>query len=736
MTDRRARLRELFREAIRLQRNQRSTYLASACAGEPGLAVEVAALLAADSESPTDDDVLLTGMGGRLAHANEGLDASGPVPAGEQFGPYHCVRLLGRGGMGAVYLALRLDVQKPVAIKVLRAAFGSPEGRRRFLRERTALARLEHPNIARFLDAGVRLGAPYYVMEYVDGSPLAAHARGLSLEARLRLFDGVCAAVAYAHQHLVVHRDLKPSNILVDRDGVAKLLDFGIARLLEDGDEEVTRPGMALMTPEYAAPEQFRGEAITPATDVYALGLLLYELLTGERPYSVRGLSAVRAEHLVSTVAVTPPSARLAGGPPRHATDLDAICLHALEKDAGRRYPTAAELRADLQRYLSRRPVEARPPTRLYITRRFVARHRLSSALVAAIVALLVGGSAAVAWHAGLAERQRLRAEQALRESEGVSAFLIELFEAQNPNVAQGAEPSARQLIASGLGRAERLTAYPVVQARLFDTIGRLYQVTGDLEPAERLLRRALAIRQAHLGARHADTAASLHNLANLLFERGTFDEAGRLFADAVTTRRDVLEARHPDLASSLAWHGEFLARVRRDPDRAEPLIREALEIGRAVLRPDDPQLAALLTSMVAVTTARSDHTASAALREALAIQTQQLGRTHPDTIVTLNNLGTTLIVSGDFAGAEAVLREALDLYRRVLGPAHHNVAIALNNLAALDRRRGRLADAARRQREAVTMASATLGAEHPTVLRLADRLSKIESLRREEARR
>jgi serine/threonine-protein kinase len=726
-------MREIFGQAVSLHPQLRSVHVAWACGSDLDLAREVEALLAADTAHPTGD-LLATGMGARLAEEADDGDPTSLVEAGEQLGSYRLLRLLGRGGMGAVHLAIRVDVQKLVAIKVLRGALTSLEGTRRFLLERTLLARLDHPNIARFLDAGVRPdGVPYFVMEYVDGAALGEYARALSLEARIALFDGVCAAVAYAHRHLVVHRDLKPSNILVDRAGVPKLLDFGIAKLLEDREEDVTRAGMPPMTPEYAAPEQFRGEPITPAADVYALGVLLFELLTGERPYSIRGLPMARAGHVVCEAAVPRPSTRVAGGRTawRHAGDLDAICLRALEKDPERRYPTAAELRADIQRYLSRRPIEARPPTRRYIVRRFLGRHRVAAAFVSIIVALLLGGTATVLWHAGRAEEERVRAEQALRESESVSAFLIDLFEAQNPNAAQGEEPSARELIASGVERAERLTAHPIVQARMFDTIGRLYQATGQLDMAEQLLRRALDVRRSHLGHQHPDTAASLHNLANLLFERGALDEAGRLFEDAVAVRREVLGPHHPELAASLAWHGEFLARVRRDPDRAEPLVREALAIGRQVLSRDDPRMAALLTAMVAVTTARNQPAAAEPLlREALEIQARHLGRTHPDAIVTLNNLGTTLVAKGDFAGGEAALREALDLYRHVLGPTHHNVAIALNNLAALHRKRGRLADAAAAQREAVTMATATLGAQHPTVVRMADRLSQIESLR------
>ena len=293
--------------------------------------------------------------------------------------------------------------------------FRSTDTSRRFLVEQKVLARLDHPNIARFLDAGIAAdGSPYLVMELVAGESIVAHAARLGLRERLLLFDAVLAAVAYAHQHLVVHRDLKPSNIFVDRDGAVKLLDFGIAKLLEDEDDEaLTREGSRLMTPEYAAPEQIRGEPITPATDVYALGVVLFELLTETRPYSLGAATPAQIERMVCDSVVPLPSTRPAGGL-RSAgipSDLDAICLRALEKAPGDRYPTAADLRADLQRYLTDRPVEARVPTATYRLRKFVRRHRV--AVVAAILLAAAGaaGVGAVIWQAQRAERERARAD-------------------------------------------------------------------------------------------------------------------------------------------------------------------------------------------------------------------------------------------------------------------------------------------------------------------------------------
>ena len=352
------------------------------------------------------------------------------VVEGRQIGGYRLLSLIGRGGMGQVFLAERPDVGKRVAVKLLQSELASQDDVRRFLRERRVLAGLEHPNIVPLLDAGVTAeGMPYFAMEFVDGVSITDYCRrhALTLAARVRLFQTVCTAVEHAHQHLIVHRDLKPSNILVDREGMVKLLDFGIAKLLDTDDEELTHTGVSPMTPESAAPEQVRRQPVTPATDVYALGLLLFELLAGERAYSLRGLSPSRIEQTVcERVPARPSSLAAAQERRRIATDLDAICLKALEKDPRQRYPTAGHLAADVARYLAGRPVKARTPTTLYRIGKFVRRHRLRLSIAACAVALALGAVAGVLW-------QARRAEIARAESEAVSRFLMGLFELTDP---------------------------------------------------------------------------------------------------------------------------------------------------------------------------------------------------------------------------------------------------------------------------------------------------------------
>jgi serine/threonine-protein kinase len=718
LTSRGARLQAAFREAISLPDEDRRRFVEKIGAEDPGLRAEVDELLAAD-DAATDDGFLAPVLS-TAAILDEPADED---CAGRQVGPYTIVRLLGRGGMGSVYLAHRSDVDKHVALKLLDAPLASREANLRFLFERTVLARLDHPHIARLLDAGiVAPSTPYFAMEYVDGEPMTVSAARVDLAERLRLFESVCAAVAYAHQHLVVHRDLKGSNILVDRSGAVKLVDFGIAKVLEE-DCHLTGAGHRLMTPDSAAPEQVRGEPISPATDVYGLGLLLFEMLTGMPAYSLRSLTPSQAERLVCE-----------WDPPKPSTlnyrahgDLDAICLRALEKDPARRYPTASELLADVRRYLSNRPVEARTPTAAYVARKFVARHFVAVTTGTVFALVVLSGLAAVTWQARRANQERARAEHARIESDAVSDFLIGLFEARDPARGRGANPSAQELLARGETKAEQLSGQPLLQARMLDTIARVQASLGQWDRAEPLMQRALDLRQRHLAADHADIAASLQHLASLKQERGRYSDAEPLYAAALAMRRRVLGPHHADLAESLSLYGVFVLRTRRDDRRAEALLREAVDVQRHASGTDDPKYASMLKSLSSVYDFRRqyDH-AEPLIREALAIHRRHLGASHPDSISTLNHLGTLLIKRGDFAAAEPVISETLALNRQVFGAAHPHVALAINNLGAIHEGLGDTAKADAAFAEAAAVAQTALGASHPVVAQLQSNRARV----------
>jgi eukaryotic-like serine/threonine-protein kinase len=731
----------IFSAALALAPGARGDLLARECADDPELRSLVERLLADANEA---DPVIVPGgvMTGPLwkglaAELADPVEPGGHDESleGREVGPYRLLRRLGRGGMGSVYLAERADVQKQVALKLLRPAFGSRELSRRFQLEQRVLARLDHPNIARLLDAGVLPGAmPYFVMEYVDGEPLTEHGRRADLRTRLRLFEAVCAAAACAHQHLVVHRDLKPSNILVNRDGIVKLIDFGISKALEGSDddsgEDLTQEGSRLMTPGYAAPEQVRGEPITPAADVYALGLLLYELLTGQRPYNLRGLTPSEVEKVVCEGTTPRPSLAVAADATtlhlarRLAGDLDAICLKALEKDPERRYPTATELKADIDRYLSNRPVEARPPTTRYFLRKFIGRHRWAVMAGTLAAFALLAGSLAVLWQARLAIHERERAEAALSESRAVGDFLIDLFEARDPGT--GNPPSVDDLIERGRQRADQLTAQPLVQARMLDTIGRVYHHLGRHEQAEPLLRRALALRSEKLGSEDAQVAATRDHLARLLHGRGAYDEAEREYREALALRRRLLGNEHPDTAQTLAQYGLFRL-LRDDLDGAAALIGEALAVQRRALGNAHPDVASTLHRLASVHAARKDYAGSERLeREALEIHRATLGPSHEETLVSLGNLAGSLAQQGHDLAAEQAFREVLEHNRRVLGARHPRVANTLNNLGTVLERQGQAAEAERMYVEAIAINEDVLGKEHPKVAWVSANLGRL----------
>jgi serine/threonine-protein kinase len=406
--------------------------------------------------------------------------------------------------------------------------------------------------------------------------------------------------------------------------------------------------------------------------------------------------------------------------------DLDAICLKALDGSPARRYPTGAELRADVGRWLARRPVEARVPTTWYRARKFVARHRLPVAAAAALLLVLTIGVIAIWTQVSRADRERARAEQALTESLAVGDFLMGLFEAPDPSLTRGEEPAVRDLLERGARRADQLTAQPLLQARMLDTIGRVYQSLGHYEGAEPLLRRALATRQQQHPGGHPDVAASLHSLAHFLHVRGAYDEAEQRYREALQMRRHVLQAPHADTAETLARFGLFQLRVRNDQGGAEALLRESLVMRRAALGDNHPKVASALRELGAVFTARKDFAgAERHYRDALAIHRTQLGPTHPETIVTLNNLGTALAARGDMESAERTFREVLEANRRVLGHDHPGVAVNLNNLATVLQRRRQPREAETLYREALAINERSLGGTHPSVAWVAANLAR-----------
>ncbi|HET7216574.1 MAG TPA: protein kinase, partial [Vicinamibacterales bacterium] len=534
-----ARLEAVLDEVLELEGDVRLEAIARACGDDEALRAKVEAFVAADVEA---HDFLETPAAeyaaGLVRAAADEAPAEEREQPGDLVGPYRVISEIGRGGMGRVFLARRDDGQfdQRVALKLLRAGGDGVEIQQRFLRERQILARLQHPNIARLLDGGVTAdGRPYFAMEYVAGEPITLYCdrRRLDVNKRLDLFIAVCDAVQYAHQNLVVHRDLKPSNTLVTADGEVKLLDFGIAKVLHEpdeggnGDPTLTRLGSGPMTPEYAAPEQVRGDPVTTATDVYALGALAYELLTGRGPHRLTRLTAAEVERVIAEGDVDRPSAAIARSRPiadgrtaddvaaARATDgprlrrqlrgdLDTIVMTALQKDPARRYASAGALVDDLRKYQGRMPIAARPDSVSYRASRFVRRHAIGVAATALVLASLVAGLIGTAWQARVASREALKARE-------ISQFLASLFEVADPARTNGRDVTAKDLLDRGAARVEtELADQPDVQADMLVLLGKIYRDLGEYDRAQPLLERAVALRTSVFGRDTARTADAI----------------------------------------------------------------------------------------------------------------------------------------------------------------------------------------------------------------------------------
>ena len=647
----------------------------------------------------------------------------------ESIGPYRVLDRLGSGGMGTVYLAERHDgeMDRKVALKVITGAAHRLEIQRRFIAERLILSRLEHPNVARLYDVGVDdLGAPFFVMEYVDGVPIdeCADKSALSVDHRLALIRQVTDALSYAHANLVVHRDVKPSNILVTRDGVVKLLDFGVAKLLDDessGGAPLTRPGAAVLTPEYASPEQIRGEAVTTATDVYATGVLLYELLTGIRPYEFSSRSPVHIERIVSQQDPKAPStvaldasdqvASDRGTSPTRlsrmlAGDLDAILLTALRKEPRARYGSIQELASDLDRYRRREPIRARAPTWRYRAGRFASRHRASIGAAALVVIALVSGLGTTWWQARIATRQAERAER-------VKELLVGLFEGADPDVAAGEDLTAIDLLSRG---EEALLAglqdEPEISAELQQIVGSIYMSLGAYDRAAPLLETSLELRDEFSAADERAQARSA--LADLRYSTGEYAEGERIAREVLDLRRASYPEASPEVGAALTDLATFVQNQGRY-EEAESILREGLAIDRSVGTPE--LVATDLNNLGTLVSAMSRYDeAIEVLEESVAIRRESHSGDHTDVATSTANLAWALNQKGEYERADSLYEATLAMRRRLLGDDHPLVAMVLNNQADMRRAEGRLDESRSLHNEALRIRRAVFGGDHADV--------------------
>ena len=736
MTDERwTEVERVFHAAAALPRSERDGFLRRSCR-DAALRAEVESLLEGYDQPKALLDTPALGSGFELPRLDEDSD---PV-VGRVIGPFRIEERIAVGGMGTVYRAIRAaGFEQTVAVKVVHR-WRDPEGiLKRFQVERQTLARLDHPNIARLLDAGMTDdGLLYLVMEFIDGQPIDAWCDRLRLPivGRLQLFEVVARAVHFAHQNLVVHRDLKPGNVLVNADGIPKLLDFGIAKVIDpEGPDGAARlPGtMTLtLTPGYASPEQVRGEPVTTATDVYSLGVMLYGLLSGQPPHRLTTLRMEEIERVVchetprrpSTVVVDADAAAHAKDVAawRRTTpkrlrqllqgDLDNITLHCLRKDPERRYASALQLAEELERHRHSRPVAARGDSVWYRTAKFVRRNRLvvGAALVVGLV--LAGGTVTTAWQARIAagERDAARAAQKSASEEATAAraaeryalaearsasqlagFLVDALLVSAPRHTEPEISRAASLLDLQVQRVQRqFAAEPHLRANLLDALGSVYVSLGLCNRARGVIEEAAAMRTEQYGADSLEAALSLGSLAELAMGEGRYDEAAEGFRRALELHRRLPLGVHTDVAKAANDLGVALRNLGSRGE-AEALHVEALGLRRQQVGERHPLVAESLNNLAAVHLDCGDYAkAVGELRRALAIRSESLGESHPLTAQSRNNLATALKLTADFAGAEPLFRAALEHYRSAAGADPEALARTLANhaevLSELDR--------------------------------------------------
>ncbi len=710
--------------------------------------------------------------------ASESPDLLDPNPDAlthdpESIGPYRIVRRLGAGGMGVVYLAEQTEpIRREVALKVIRKGLDTTTVMRRFEAERQALALMDHPAIARVLDAGeTPEGRPYFVMEHVAGEPVTRYCdrNRLTTKERLDLFASICDGVQHAHRKGVIHRDLKPSNILVAKEGDVpkpKIIDFGIAKAIDRPLTErtlFTEIGVIVGTPEYMSPEQAALSAIEvdTRTDVYSLGVLLYELLVGALPFAAEDLRAAGFDEMRRRIREEDPltpSARLStlGARSNEAAqerqtdaaalrrqlqgDLDWITLKALEKDPGRRYGSPAELAADVGRWLRNEPILARPPSAWYLLGKLVARHRLAAVLVVSSVLTLTGFSVLMTLLYRQSQRNLHRAlaaeSEAEREAETVrrvSDFMFEVFEVSDPDKARGETVTARELLERGaLQIGTTLGDRPEIRAELNATIAELYRKLGLPARARPLADDALKTFTRLRGEDDPRTLRAKNAAGFLHWNQGHWDEAEAVFRDAVARQLRTLGAEHLDTLETRRNLGSLLSSRGRH-DEALVILREVLDADRRVRGEDHPETLKTMTQLAEVHSRQSRYEEAARLlEEVVATQRRALGNDHPNTLEASYRLEWVYIFQGHLDEAEPLVRESLSARQRVLGEAHPKTLSSMGSLAAIYARRGRYDEAASIYRRLIEIARQAGRTEHPnTLVSVANLAQVLHDLRR-----
>ena len=720
-------------KALDLEPEQRSDYIEMACSGDDELYQEVTQLLFSieTSEGFLED---------ALDDKQEFIDdlANSKDQAEESFsridtrlGAYRITDKLGRGGMGTVYRAVRADGEfdQVVALKILRREMNTSDNIRRFQMERDILASLNHSNIARLYDGGLTDdGLPYLVMEFVEGVSINRYCKqnNCDIDERLKLFKTTCQAVRFAHNNLVVHRDLKPENILVTPNGQVKILDFGIAKLIDERQSQqtlpLTRTGQRLLTPQFAAPEQIREENITTTTDVYALGVLLYKLLTDRLPFDLRDKKLYEIDQIILNQDPVLPHRRLQKGNSEPVNenitarqlkgDLDNIIIKALLKDPDERYGSVDLLLEDLERYRKNLPVLARTNTAWYRITKFSRRYRRELSIATAFLIILI---LSTAYYTIQITRERNQAQIKQQEEAKVTHFLMSLFEASDPNNAQGKIITADQLLQRGVAKIDDMAVPKIVKAHLLDVMGQVYRRRGQLKQAEPLVKQAFKLRQQIDTFPDSSLAKSLHSLGMLERDLGNYDSAASYLETASALSQNLYGEKSMK-AAAFVKDLAYVYRLQGNYDKAIQTIRKAVnaEENYSTDREKEEYAETIYIMASILRTRGSYQEAEKYQRESLALCRQLFDDPHPSIAANLNNLAIIKRHEDKLDEALKLYRKALDYNRKLYGDNHNEVATVLDNMSSILVEQNKLPQALDASDQALQIRRKILGEQHP----------------------
>lgn len=724
-------IQNIFHQVAEFPAEEQEAALIHLCDGDEDLLASVRSLLEEDRRQDSILDVGLASLAYSLVESNHEEPEWARV---QQVGPYRIKRMLGEGGMGVVYLAERTDVGGDVAIKLLRDAWLSPERRRRFTKEQRTLAQLNHPGIAQLYDAdALPDGTPWFVMEYVDGLPLTefwARRRG-SIEECLWLFRSVCEAVLFAHRRAIIHRDLKPSNILATAEGRIKLLDFGIAKHLDDREsrKDVTLTGLRAMTPAYAAPEQQSGGAVGVFTDVYALGVLLYELLTGELPFD-DAVSAIRQ----GVAEPKRPSSlsqedRFAAPITRGEwADLNVLCLTAMRFEPERRYQSVEVLIRDIDALLEKRPLEARAESWRYRLGKFVRRHRgrLAYATTTACAIFAILG-----FFTFRLQQARNDALAEAARTQRIQQFTTNLFQGNDATAGPADDLRVKTLLERGREEAGGLSSDPEMQADMWETLGDIYRKLGDPRQADALLTASLERRKSSQAAHPRKYVQNLVELGLVRVDEARLDEGEQLIRQALDASRTIPQTQEqgtrPAAADAMVALGGVLE-AKGNYVEAVSVLEGALKL---IPRPEVPDIntAANLRELANAHFYQGHYAVAEKLnRQVLAMHRTLYGEKHPEVAEDLNNLGAIQNEIGNLGEAEAQYRQSLAIVAGWYGPQHPKTAEDLTCLGRVLIKEKKYADSKLVLERALEVQKTIHGHDHPAVASALNELGNLES--------